>query len=146
MHTGAVSARVVRTVGLSLDETWARLTDFRRHTDHVPLTDVRPDPGPPSVGWRFVARTSLGPVHIDDVMRLTRWEPPRDGRAAFALSKEGRALKGWAVVELVRRGSGCRVEWTEEIRPPVGSIAPVAYVADRLTAWLFGRVVERLTA
>jgi hypothetical protein len=144
---------VHRDSALSASEAWARLTDWRRHGDFIPLTDVlvsgRPDatassPGT-GVGAVFIARTSLGPLHFDDPMEVTYWCPPGDGPGACRLVKTGRVVHGWAVLTVTPTSSGCSVTWTED--------AAVRYTGALLgwptkvaAGFVFGRLVDKLLA
>ncbi|MFC4498129.1 MULTISPECIES: SRPBCC family protein [Streptomyces] len=135
-----------RTAPLSPDEAWRRLTEWRRHGDVVPLTRVIVVTPPPyGAGAVVVARTGLGPFAFEDRMEVTVWQPPAEDEPGLCrLEKLGRAVRGWAEIE-VRHGPGgrARVVWREELRfrfvpsfldPLVGSTA----------RRVFGRAVNRL--
>ncbi|MER6027553.1 SRPBCC family protein [Streptomyces sp. NPDC001851] len=135
-----------RTAPLPLDEAWRRLTTWPRHADAVPLTRVRVlTPEPTGVGTRFVARSGLGPLAVDDVMEVTVWRPPADGEAGLCrLEKRGRVVLGWAEIEVVPGPGGrSRVVWREELR--VRGL-PRAFdgVLERTARAMFGRAVNRL--
>ncbi|MFE0703815.1 SRPBCC family protein [Streptomyces sp. NPDC058872] len=109
---------VERTVPLPSEEVWRRLTDWPAHGAQVPLTRTRVlTPGPSGVGTRFAARTGIGRLSFDDPMEVVRWEPPVDGRPGVCrLEKTGRAVRGWALIEVRGTpGGGCRVRWTEAL-------------------------------
>ncbi|MCS0605625.1 SRPBCC family protein [Streptomyces sp. LP11] len=135
-----------RTAPLSLDEAWRRLTEWPRHADAVPLTRIKVlTPPPTRVGTRFVARSGVGPLVIDDVMEVTVWRPPVDGGPGFCrLEKRGRIVLGWAEIE-VRPGPGgrTRVEWREELRV---RFLPGVFdrVLERTSRAMFGRAANRL--
>src|SRR5689334_24924944 len=88
----------------------------------MPLTTMRLDDGPTRVGCSFAGRSGLGPLRFADVMVITSWEPPGEGRARFRLRKSGRLLDGCAGVSVERGagGAGAALHWTEEVvlRPP----------------------------
>jgi hypothetical protein len=142
---------VRRDSELSASQAWARLTDWRRHGDFIPFTDVlvsgTPDvrassPGT-GVGAVFVARTSLGPLRFDDPMEVTYWRPPGDGPGVCRLVKTGRVVHGWAVLTVTPTTSGCSVSWTED--------AAVRYTGALLgwptkiaAGFVFGRLVDKL--
>ncbi len=65
-------------------EVFARLTDWERHGEAVPLTRIR------RTESGFVARTGVGPLGFDDVMDVVAWDPPRSCR----IEKRGRVVKG----------------------------------------------------
>ena len=135
---------VAATTHESVEQVWTRLTDFAAHAQGVPLTTTRTDPDPPTEGWTFTPRTSLGPLGFDDPMVVTVWEPP----TRFRVEKTGRVLAGWADVTLdqLHRG-GTRVTWTEEVVPAHATLArltrPLFDAAGRL---VFGRALRRMLA
>ncbi|TEA01065.1 SRPBCC family protein [Mycobacteroides salmoniphilum] len=137
--------RIERLSALSVGEAFARITDWPRHSEHIPLTtvSVTSDP-PPGVGTTFVGRTGLGAIGFDDPMTVTWWQPPREGSPGRCrLEKTGTLILGWAEIEVQARGSGSRVVWTEEV-----SIRGLPRVFDRVAQaggqWMFGRAIEGL--
>ncbi|MEV0264761.1 SRPBCC family protein [Streptomyces sp. NPDC050617] len=130
---------------LPADEAWRRLTDWKRHAAYVPLTRITVTTPPPSgTGTRFTARTRLGPLAVDDLMEVVRWQPPSaDAPGRCRLEKRGRAITGWAEIEVYGAGAGARARWTEELR-----VRGMPRALDAPTAWagrlVFGRVVRRL--
>ncbi|MEU4212494.1 SRPBCC family protein [Streptomyces sp. NPDC026206] len=131
--------------GLPVGEAWQRLTDWERHAAHVPLTRIVVTTPPPTrVGTRFVARTGLGPLAVDDVMEVVRWQPPSGGAPGRCrLEKRGSVITGWAELEVGAHGAGSWVVWREALR--VRGLPPVfGAVTDRGGRRLFGRVVRRL--
>lgn len=152
-----MAVTLIRHVGASPRALWEAVTDFVAHAEAVPLTTIHPEPGRPAPGWRFTARTALGPVGFDDPMRLTTWEPPgsdpdEPDSGFFELVKEGRLLGGWASV---RVGPGTsertsRLEWREEIwlapLPALTRPRPLRRLADLATARLFDRAIDRFSA
>lgn len=132
---------IVRDTSLRAAEAWARLTDWERHGDSVPLTRVTvTTPPPDAAGTVFVARTGVGRWGFDDPMEIVAWQPPRRCR----MEKRGRVVTGWAEFEVRALGDGgSRVEWREELR-----VRGVPRAADRVVAaagrWVFGRAVDGL--
>jgi hypothetical protein len=144
---------VHRDSALSASEAWVRLTDWRRHGDFIPLTDVlvsgTPDatassPGS-GVGAVFVARTSLGPLHFDDPMEVTYWRPPADGPGACRLVKTGRVVQGWAVLTVTPTSSGCSVNWTEDAAVRYTGVL-LGWPTKVAARFVFGRLVDKLLA
>jgi carbon monoxide dehydrogenase subunit G len=124
---------VVREVPLSADEAFARLTDWERHGEVVPLTRIRPtDTG-------FVARTAVGPIGFDDVMDVVRWDPPRSCR----IEKRGRVVTGWAELSVTPVAGGSRVVW-REVAHWIGVPRFAARLEEAAGRRLFGRVVDHL--
>ena len=58
---------IVREVPLPPAEVFARLTEWERHGEVVPLTTITPRPG------GFLARTGVGPLGFDDPMDVVTW-------------------------------------------------------------------------
>lgn len=152
-----MAVTLIRYLGATPLAVWEAVTDFSAHGDAVPLTSVRMDPGPPGQGWRFVARTALGPAGFDDPMRITEWTPvPSDPnepqRGAFTIVKEGRLLAGWAHVSVEPATSErtCKLVWREQIDlAPVPALTrprPLRRAADLATARLFDRAIDRFSA
>lgn len=81
-----------RTVPLTPDEAWRRLTRWERHGD-------------------------TGPLAFDDTMEVTVWRPPReDAPGRCRLEKRGRVVGGWAEIEVgAGPGGRARVVWREEL-------------------------------
>lgn len=134
--------RIERFCPLPAAEAWRRVTDWERHAALVPLTTVV------VTGERsFTARTGLGRAAFDDPMEIVRWEPPDAGGGAgrCRLEKRGRAVLGWAEIEVWPQERGSRVVWREDLR-----VGPLPGVLDRPTAWagrlLFGRALDGLLA
>lgn len=151
-----MAVTLIRIVGAPPPAVWAAVTDFAAHAQAVPLTTIHGDAGEPDLGWRFVARTSVGPLTVDDPMRITLWSPlgqgedPQSGR--FDIVKEGRVLAGWAqvVVEPGPTPSSTRLTWREEIDlAPLALLTrprPLRRAADLATARLFDRAIDHFSA
>ncbi|MET9131768.1 SRPBCC family protein [Streptomyces antibioticus] len=141
-----VTFQLERTVPLTLEEAWRRLTEWHRHGDVVPLTRITVVTPPPTrEGTVFVARTGVGPLAVDDRMEVTVWCPPEgDEPGLCRLEKRGRIVRGWAEIE-VRPGPGgrARVIWREELR-----VRPLPSAADPLlrsaSRRMYGQAVNRL--
>ena len=135
-----------RTAPLPPAEAWRRLTEWPRHADAVPLTRVTVlTPAPTREGTRFVARSGVGPLAVDDVMEVTVWRPPvGDEPGLCRLEKRGRTVRGWAEIEVgPGPGGRSRVVWREEVR-----FRFLPAVFDDLTArtarTVFGRAANQL--
>lgn len=125
--------RIVREVGLSPEEAFARVTQWEAHGEHVPLTTIT------SFDGGFVARTGLGPMGFDDPMEITAWDPPRHCR----LQKRGRVVTGWAEIDVEPLDIGCRVVW-REVAHTTGVPAALGRVEAAAGRALFSRVLDRL--
>ncbi|WP_334139278.1 hypothetical protein [Corynebacterium variabile] len=73
-------------------EAWRRVWNLDAHTRFIPLTTLREDgTGGTSLqaGSRFVARTALGPLHVDDVMEVRRFDAPGADGGGPAAGRRG---------------------------------------------------------
>ncbi len=138
---------VTANSSLPPEQAWARVTDWPRHGEHVPLTRVRVETAPPAgVGTRFTGRTGTARLGFDDPMEVVVWEPPADGRPGFCrIEKRGRVVFGWAELTVEALGAGSRTTWREVANPAhlPHFAEPLAAAAGRL---VFGRVVRKLLA
>lgn len=144
-----------RDVPAPAGTVWQVATDWPRHGESVPFTDVVVTHDAGGTGTRFTGRTRLGPLAVDDPMEVVLWRPPthadadadstgRPGRCV--VEKRGRVVLGWAALDVVPVGPGrCRMEWTEdvEIAPAAwtGWAAPVVRLGSRV---VFGALLRRL--
>jgi hypothetical protein len=138
---------VERQSSLPAAEAWRRLTDWRRHGAHIPLTEVavRP-PEPTRLGTVIVARTGVGRAGFDDPMEVVRWEPPTERAAGLCrLEKRGAVVAGWAEIVVRSRDGGAHVAWREEARI---RRLPLPRLLGAPTAWagrlMFGHLVGAL--
>lgn len=132
-----------RGTRLTAAESWARVTDWARHSKAVPLTTVRLAGAERSrVGAYVVARTGVGLVGVNDLMEITRWEPPgEDGRGFCRLEKRGRLVRGWAELEVRPADGGSRVTWREQV---LLARLPGWVVPDALARRMFGSALATL--
>jgi hypothetical protein len=141
------SFEVVRHTHLDAEQAFARVTDWPSHARFIPLTTIRlvgliRD----DVGARFVARTSLGPLHFDDPMEVVFWHPPGDDAPGVCrVDKRGRAVRGSTVITVTPSREGSVVHWQEEAS--VRFLGPLASVPAQFAGrQLFGRVLDGLLA
>ncbi|MFK0294986.1 SRPBCC family protein [Streptomyces sp. NPDC090442] len=141
--------RIARTAPLSPEVAWRRLTRWEAHAARVPLTTITVTTPPPAgLGTTFVARTGLGPVSFDDVMRVVEWEPPSGSSAAGVVGrcrveKRGRLVSGWSTIEVAPWDEGCRVAWSGEIL--LRALPGVSFpVPAWLARWLYERILQGL--
>lgn len=141
---------IERHTSLTPQAAWAAVTDFAGHGRLMPLTRVLREPAAPDnpgPGWRFIARTSLGPVTLDDPMRLTRWDPPGPaGIGLFRADKVGPVLAGWTVTLVHPAPGGSIVCWTQQLRPHFWLPRPAELLVDRIALWLYGNALDHLLA
>jgi hypothetical protein len=145
---------VTREVRAPAPELWDLIVDWPRQSAWVPLTVIRVDEhGGHGVGATLVARTSLGPVGFDDLMRVVAWRPPvgDDGVGRVRIDHDGTVVGGVAEIE-VRPVTPhrCTVTWWEDVRLLPGLPAPAAKVVALLGGpanvlagrLIFGRVLR----
>ncbi|GAA3074760.1 SRPBCC family protein [Streptomyces goshikiensis] len=149
-HALMPAIRIVHRSPLDPAEAWRRLTDWERHGAQVPLTRTIIDTAPPThVGTVFTARTGVGRITFDDPMEVVVWRPPSaasgDGSAGLVrLVKRGRAVRGWAEIEVrPRAAGGTEVHWREELRLR-GLGRPFDPLVAAAGRFLFGRALARL--
>lgn len=97
------------------------ILDLRRHSQIIPLTRVSPavDVDGLVVGEHFVARTGVGPLAFNDVMRVEELSLGVAGSAASAqLSKHGRAIRGGIWLLVTPTPGGSLVQWHQEVLLP----------------------------
>ncbi|WP_269855875.1 SRPBCC family protein [Streptomyces sp. RPT161] len=133
--------QIQRCSALPTGEAWSRLTRWERHGAHVPLTRVVVTTSPPTrVGTRFAARTGVGAIGFDDPMEVVLWDPPAGGTCGLCrLEKRGSVVSGWATIEVRPRGTGCWIQWREDLR-----VRWLPSVFDRPVRWIANRVFDRV--
>ncbi len=157
------SFQVVSHTRLSAQAAWAQLTDWPRHGNFIPLTEVRVTAkAAGGVGTVFVARTSIGPLGFDDPMEVTYWRPPSAQQEGVCrIVKLGRVVTGWAVLTVTPDGSGstprktdggpancdggATIRWVEEAQ--FRAAGPLLNWPNSLAGkYVFGRLVHGLLA
>lgn len=96
---------------------WDELVDWRRHEAWIPATrvEVRAD-DPTDVGAEFTAFTGVGPLALEDRMRVARCEwSETDERGECEVDKLGPVLHGRAGFTVRREGAGSVVVWVEDV-------------------------------
>jgi hypothetical protein len=137
---------VERHPHLSAAEAWERVTDWERHGRFIPYTTVRLTSPPDDAGRvaGFVARTTVGPLHFDDPMDITWWEPPAgESPGVCRIVKRGKVVAGWAVLTVTAEPDGCSVRWRENAS--VRFTGPLLAWPTKVAAgFAFGRLVDGL--
>ncbi|MFD7258356.1 SRPBCC family protein [Streptomyces sp. NPDC059874] len=138
--------RIVHRTSLPPSESWERLTDWAGHGAQVPFTRTIIETAPPTrVGTIFTARTGVGRITFDDPMEVVVWHPPTDTAPALVrLEKRGRAVTGWAEIEIHPSPTGgSEIHWREDLRLRglPRALDPAVAAAGRR---LFGRALARL--
>lgn len=109
--------RVAVDLPASPRRVWEELRDLGAHTEwmddavRITFTSSQRE----GVGTTFDCLTRIGPLRVNDRMRVTAWE---DGRL-IGIAHEG-VIAGSGTFELKRRGRRrTRLVWKERLRPPV---------------------------
>jgi len=140
-----VAFEIVHRFDAPAHTVWEALIDWAGHADWVPMTRVDVEPGDPAtVGATFTAWTGLGPLALQDRMRVTRldWDPA-DATGACEVEKIGPVLTGRAGFTVTPVGSGCELRWTEDVTVPV---VPQLFspIVGKLGAVGFSLAIRRL--
>ena len=138
---------VAREAHAPRDRVWALLTAWERQPQwmldakavHV-LTPQRS-----GVGVTIRCPTNLLGVTVQDVMRVTRWDPPHELEVVHL----GRVITGSGAFVLDDLGAErTRITWWEQVDPPFGVLGERAASAVVLPILrrVFGRSLGRLVA
>ena len=106
---------------LTVEEAWHTLTNWGSHGEWITLTKmIIVQPGDqPALGDKFIGRSGLWPLVFDDVMTVSRFDPP-GGSGFCEVTKSGRLVKGSASFAVTSTETGTVVTWVEDIPlPPV---------------------------
>lgn len=115
---------------------WRRLTDLDAHSAAIPLTRVTPVGGHMEHGLRFVAETSVGPLHINDRMLVQRADAPGMGKPGRLVVEKFGPVAGLVDATVQQCATGTLVVWKQSLRPawlpaflrPLGAVvARMAY-------------------
>ena len=86
--------------------------------------------------------TNLLGVTVEDVMRVTTWRPEEE----LGVVHLGKVITGSGAFRLADAGSGTRIEWWEEVDPPLGRVGEwgASTVVRPVLQRVFGRSLGRL--
>lgn len=101
-------------------KVWDELVDWKGHEEWIPATRVELDGGDPTaVGTTFTAWTGVGPLSLEDRMRVSRCEW-QDGSTSghCEVEKLGPILRGRAGFTVESKGMGSTVRWFEDVTVP----------------------------
>jgi carbon monoxide dehydrogenase subunit G len=117
-------------------EVWKVIESIEHHVDWMLDAETIAFEGPQrrGVGTRFVCRTKVGPMTLDDHMEITEWQPERSIGVRHSGVVKGTGVFELEAIDLDRR---TRVTWTERLKFPW-------FLAGRLGEWAGGHVVLRL--
>lgn len=104
----------------SPEVVWDVLTEWERQPDWMlDAIDVQVvTPEREGRGVTIVCPTRLLGFTVDDVMRVTAWEPPR----RLEVVHLGRVITGTGGFELQGNGAVTTIRWWERIEPPLGAV------------------------
>lgn len=92
-------------------------------------------------GSRIRAVTVVAGVSLTDEMTVTRWEPGR----LIQVRHDGWPIRGVAWFEIAPEAGGTRLEWAEELDPPLGPLGELgARVLKRPLESVLRRSLVRL--
>jgi uncharacterized membrane protein len=131
---------VEQVVGAPREDVWQVLTEWERQPEWMldaksveVLTPVRA-----GVGTTIRCPTNLLGATVQDVMRVTAWEPP----SRLAVVHLGRVITGSGAFELHEdEPARTRVVWWEEIDPPLGRVGE--WGATRVALPVIERIFAR---
>ncbi len=131
-----------------VEVAFAVATDWERQGRWIPLTRVRVVEGDGrSVGSVVHAFTGIGPIGFLDVLRITRWEPPR----RVDVLHLGRLVRGPGEFTFAADGPHrTRFVWAEYLHLPLGRLGvrawpwvrPLAAAGFRAALRRFARLAE----
>lgn len=106
---------------LAPEDALRRILDLRQHDRIIPFTRLTPTMAADQLrpGTEFVARTGIGPVGFNDVMRVERINLGDDQSEAGALiSKHGRVIHGTIQVTITPGTAGSHISWHQSVHLP----------------------------
>ena len=135
-----VSFNVRKSLALPADAVWQELTAWPRHATWIPATTITLLEGDGGIATRFVARTGVGPLALDDTMVVTHLDP---SKRTAGIRKTGPLITGEAGFTVAQVGSGCSLDWWENVEVPhvPRHLAPILALVGRLS---FGVAIGRL--
>ncbi len=130
------------------DAVWSKLVDWHSHRDWMLLTTAEPTTTDgDGVGAGIVGITRLGPLALRDTMTIAHWQPPPANPARCGVEHTGRVVRGSGAFEVESLGADrSRVIWSEWVRPPLGLLGEVGFLAVRPLFALFLRTSLRRLA
>lgn len=126
---------------------WSRLVDWGGHGDWIPATRMEVGPGDPTdVGADFTAFTGVGPLVLEDRMRVARcvWSV-ENHTGECEIEKLGPKLWGTASFSVAPAQQGSRVVWREDVamarlpRPLAPVAALLGATGFRIAMWRLAR-------
>lgn len=135
---------VSRDVAAPRAVVWEQLVDWERQSEWMLDAKAVEVVSPHREGQGVTIRvpTNLLGVTVEDVMRVTRWEEPR----LLEVQHLGRLIRGSGAFVLESLGAeSTRLEWWEQIDPPLGRLGEAgASMIRPILRRIFGRSLGNL--
>ena len=136
-----VAFQLTKTIPMSPERAWARLSDWSTHGEWIPMTRMQVDPADPN---RFTAWSGLGKLALEDRMQVVATSTDSDTKSC-RVEKLGPVLVGEAefTVSPAPNPNQCVVAWREDVSVPYlpSFLAPVAAALGKV---LFGASIKRM--
>ncbi len=133
---------VTTTIDAPVATVWSVLTDWERQPTW--MVDARAvevlTPFRDGLGVTLRCPTNVLGVTVEDVMRVTAWEPP----TRLEVVHLGRVIQGGGAFELSAHGPQTMLTWWEEVDPPLGRLGAVG--ADLVVRPFVTRLFRRSLA
>jgi carbon monoxide dehydrogenase subunit G len=128
--------RVAVDIDAPIADVWKVIEPIERHVDWMVDAETITFEGLQrrGVGTRFVCRTKVGPISLDDHMEVTEWEPERSIGVRHSGVVKGTGAFELEPIDLDRR---TRVTWSEQLQFPW-------FLGGRLGEMAGGHAVLRL--
>lgn len=96
---------------------WDELVDWKSHENWIPMTRVEVGDGAPTdIGHEFTAWTGIGPLSLEDRMRVTKCEwDVTTSSGECEVAKLGPVLDGTAGFDVAPDGAGSTIDWHEDV-------------------------------
>ena len=123
---------------------WDVLVDWERQSDW--MVDAKAvhvlTPHREGEGVTIRCPTNLLGVTVEDVMRVTTWRPEEE----LGVVHLGKVITGSGAFRLADAGGGTRIQWWEEVDPPLGRVGEwgASTVVRPVLQRVFGRSLGRL--
>ena len=108
------------TIDASAEQVFEAVVDWRRQSDWIPLTTVRPGfRDGVGVGGELSAFTGIGQIGFLDTMTITRWQPP----FRVDVVHTGEVVRGTATMAVrPLSATTARFYWLEDLALPLGAV------------------------
>ena len=130
-----------KTIPISPERAWDRLSDWSTHGEWIPMTRMEVDPADPN---RFTAWSGLGKLALEDRMQVVATSTDTETKTC-RVAKLGPVLVGEAefAVSPASTPGHAVIQWREDVSVPYlpSFLAPVAAALGKA---LFGASIKRM--